>query len=244
MQPTTVLPGILAAATSACSTTSCQRRATALGLLLCVALAGPDRVQAQAEADNSSVIDWYGRPTLRLQQDLLPADGRPAQAGDGSPQPARQTLVWTQRSGMDVGLGVVQVQPAAQGVAPTLVRGVAAAPTALDAAVPTQAVLAVGHRMAPGLDMRLGLGVPLGSGAARVAAAGGGMLPLVGQAGGDGLIDTSRRTELRLGMALVPTRAYDGLRRGMVMRMELSGATTLTLKPRGRRLTVQLSSQW
>ncbi len=244
MQPATTLPGTTTArATTARHTAAGQRRAAALGLLLCMALAGTDPVLAQAESDDGSAVDWYGRPTVRLQQDLLPADGRPVQAGDGNPQPARRTMLWTQRAGVEVGLGLVQPQSAPRGAAPTLVRGVSAAPTAADAAVPTQAVLALGRQVATGVDMRVGLGVPLGHGAAR-AAAGGGPLTLAGQAGADSLFDSTRRAELRVGMALVPTRAYDGLRRGLAMRMELSGSTTLTMKPRGRRVTVQLNSQW
>lgn len=217
-------------------------QAAALGLLWCAALAWPGQASAQAMAHEIAAVDVYGRPTLRLQQDLLPADGRPVQAGDASPQPSRQTMVWTQGRGLQLGLGVVAAQPSERGVAPTLARGVAMAPSANDPAVPTQVLLAAGRQLTPGVDMRLGLGLPLTSSASRAAA--GGSLPLAGQAGVDALADPSRQAELRLGMALVPSRAYDGLRRGLAMRVELSGATTVTLKPRGRRLTVQLSSQW
>ena len=71
MQPATTLPGTATArATTAHHTAAGQRRAAALGLLLCMALARPDPVLAQAETDDGSAVDWYGRPTLRLQQDL------------------------------------------------------------------------------------------------------------------------------------------------------------------------------
>ena len=50
--------------------------------------------------------------------------------------------------------------------------------------------------------------------------------------------------QMRVVLALVPQDPYADLRRGLLTKIELSGQTTLALRPRAGRFGVLLTSQW
>ncbi|MDT7835092.1 hypothetical protein [Aquabacterium sp. OR-4] len=60
----------------------------------------------------------------------------------------------------------------------------------------------------------------------------------------DGAASLPPRGELRMGLSFSRRGPHDALRRSLAWRMELSGSTTLTVKPRAGRVNLQLSSQW
>ena len=50
--------------------------------------------------------------------------------------------------------------------------------------------------------------------------------------------------QMRVALALLPQDPYADLRRGLLTKVELSGQTTLALRPRGGRFGVLLTSHW
>lgn len=66
--------------------------------------------------------------------------------------------------------------------------------------------------------------------------------PLMRAADPTGLAAPER--QMRLGLAFQARDPYADLRRGSLMRVELSGPTVFSLRPRGGRLAMVLSSQW
>ena len=50
--------------------------------------------------------------------------------------------------------------------------------------------------------------------------------------------------QMRVALSLLPQDPYADLRRGLLTKVELSGQTTLALRPRGGRLGVLLTSHW
>ncbi len=50
--------------------------------------------------------------------------------------------------------------------------------------------------------------------------------------------------QMRVALALLPQDPYADLRRGLLTKIELSGQTTLALRPRGGRFGVLLTSHW
>ncbi len=57
-----------------------------------------------------------------------------------------------------------------------------------------------------------------------------------------GLDNTPR--QMRVSLALTASDPYADLRRGMLTRVELSGQTTLSLRPRGGKVMLHLTSRW
>ncbi len=57
-----------------------------------------------------------------------------------------------------------------------------------------------------------------------------------------GLDSTPR--QMRVSLALTASDPYADLRRGMLTRVELSGQTTLSLRPRGGKVMLHLTSRW
>lgn len=55
---------------------------------------------------------------------------------------------------------------------------------------------------------------------------------------------TADNPEMRVNLVLTRSDPYRRLLRGTLMRVELSGQTTLSLKARGSRIGVALASQW
>lgn len=56
-------------------------------------------------------------------------------------------------------------------------------------------------------------------------------------------LDNPQR-ELRVSLALTARDPYADLRRGMLTRIELSGQTTVSLRPRGGKVMLHLTSRW
>jgi hypothetical protein len=56
--------------------------------------------------------------------------------------------------------------------------------------------------------------------------------------------DDQPRQPVGLGLRLSTRPPLDGLRRGLQLRLEVSGATTLSVKPRRSKLLLELHSQW
>ncbi len=54
----------------------------------------------------------------------------------------------------------------------------------------------------------------------------------------------SPQRQMRLGLAVSLRDPYADLRRGLLIRVEFSGQTALSLRPRGGRLGLLLTSQW
>jgi hypothetical protein len=54
----------------------------------------------------------------------------------------------------------------------------------------------------------------------------------------------SQTRQMRVGLALTPQDPYADLRRGLLTKIELSGQTTLAVRPRGRRIGLLLTSHW
>ena len=50
--------------------------------------------------------------------------------------------------------------------------------------------------------------------------------------------------QMRVSLALTASDPYADLRRGMLTRVELSGQTTLSLRPRGGKVMLHLTSRW
>ncbi len=65
--------------------------------------------------------------------------------------------------------------------------------------------------------------------------------PLWRHEASDGDIQTRH---MRVALALTPQDPYADLRRGLLTKIELSGQTTLALRPRGRRIGLLLTSHW
>ena len=57
-------------------------------------------------------------------------------------------------------------------------------------------------------------------------------------------MDRPTERDVRLGLEFRKTDAFSDLRRGALMKLELSRETTLSLKPRGGRVGLTLSSHW
>lgn len=147
------------------------------------------------------------------------APPRALQPGGGS-QAQTQTMLWARRERLGLGFGVEQRWPPV-GMAPAH----AAAPAGRDA------------------GMRVGLSWATGESSQITWSA-----PLLPQRLGDGGawpgVDRPAERDLRLGLEFRKTDALANLRRGTLLKLELSRETTLSLKPRGGRLGLTLTSHW
>ena len=98
------------------------------------------------------------------------------------------------------------------------------------------------HWYKPGVppSLLLVVGVPVGefgkSGELRWQA------PLAPPTAVPGLDSTPQ--QMRVSLALTATDPYADLRRGLLTRVELSGQTTLSLRPRGGKVMLNLTSRW
>lgn len=178
---------------------------------------------------------------VRLVESRWPA----AAAGPVGPvataQVWRQSVLWQQHARTRLGVGLAVRTPVPAGgplagqrgadttaVSPTAPEGQRTAPAAV------MALVLVGHPVAHGLSVDAGMGLPLAGTPAR--------MPHDGVAD---TVNTDLRGEVRMGLSFQARSATGDLRRGLTVRVDLSGATALTLRPRGGgRLLLQLSSQW
>jgi hypothetical protein len=241
-------------ADAACPAGGCGQRpgriARSLLRLACIAGAtvGAAACQAQttdlAATAGASVQDLLGdraANTLVLSQ---------SPAARGTAQAWRQSMLWHRRDRTGFGLGLDVLVPAQpqgplasqRGADTTGLDGNAGAPPAPETGA-ALALLAVARPVASGVALHMAIGVPLTAGLRSSAGAG----PLDQTA--DGLPGDSwrkgGRSEMRMGLSFGSNQPYAGLRRGLAMRMVISGATTLSVRPRGGgRVLVQLHSQW
>lgn len=182
-------------------------------------------------------------PALRLQQSRSPATASvPAAlaAPLGGAAYWQRSMVWQRRDRIELGFGLAvlreaQPQGPLAGERGADTSSLGARPVGGSGA-PAMALLALGRAVTPGVAMGLGMDLPLNRSLAGPGGAGDGM--------GDGGLSNLPQGELRMGLSFMNRDAYDGLRRGLDLRMELSGATALTVRPRSGRVTLQLSSRW
>jgi len=132
---------------------------------------------------------------------------------------ARQRMVWLQsrRSALALGLGVEQRGPYRGGVAYGPSENTGFQP----------AGMLLGLSLDTGARSRLILQTPL--------------LTAPRSAADEALLPAPER-ELRMGMVFHASKPYADLRRGL--RVELSGQTTLSFRPRSGRIAVALQSSW
>lgn len=176
----------------------------------------------ELSSDGAAPAGW----TLERSQTLAMAPAwRPPATAAAAPtwQPSAtvmQTMLWARRERLGLGLGVEQ-------------RGVAVAPTGAGAATPAarEAGLLVGVSWATGESSQLTWAAPL-----------------VSSRQPDGLawtgLDRAPEREMRLGLEFRKRDPYADLRRGALMKFELSRDTTVSLKPRHGRVGFTLTSRW
>ena len=152
----------------------------------------------------------------RVTRATLPALAASSLGGPPAASPGRvvQTMVWVARPALQLGLGVEQ-RWALPG-APG-----AATPSAPDAGLLVG--LLVGPRSAAGSHVHLTWQAPLGR--------------------PDSPYGEVQARQVRVASAPLPQEPYADLRRGLLTKVELSGQTTLALRPRGGRFGV-LPSHW
>lgn len=128
-----------------------------------------------------------------------------------SPVHIAQSMVWTARPLLQLGLGIERRWSPPSGPG-------AAAP------IPSDAALLVGLRLDTGPFAHWSWQAPLW----RQDASNG---------------DVQAR-QMRVALVLTPQDPYADLRRGLLTELELSGQTTLALRPRGGRIGLLLTSRW
>lgn len=206
------------------------------------AWAGVDGPRASPEPIGSALA-----PEPSLPQ-LMPAGGPAAVVGGlppGAAQPLELRMAWRPLGEAARGLawGVGVVAPASTGAAGGPWAAQRAAETsALPAEpalgqAPARAVLGVGRAFPSGLSLHMDLSARLpGQAPGRGVAA--------GLAPGDAALADEAGGQWRVGLAFRGRPAGEALRQGLSLKMSLGGATVLAVKPRARRVTLQLSSQW
>lgn len=168
-----------------------------------------------------AVPDQSGIPAAasawRLSHSALPVGVRAGATGPPGASPVRtvQTMVWTARPLLQLGLGIERRWPQPSSVS-------SPAPNPTDAGLLVG--LLVGLRLDAGPRAHLTWEAPL-------------WRPETSS--GDG-----QTREMRVALALTPQDPYADLRRGLLTKVELSGQTTLALRPRGRRIGLLLTSHW
>ena len=207
---------------------SCWLRCLVFPLLLPLLLLGSDAVLA-ADASNMGEVDqgpvamapMSGIQTTaldwRVSHTELPA---PVSIGAGglpgaSPTRVVQTMVWTARPSLQLGLGIEKSST------PPSLNGILA-PNMADAG------LLVGLRLAAGPSAHLTWQAPLWLPDAPIG---------YGQT-------RQMRLALALALTLTPQDPYADLRRGLLTKVELSGQTTQALRPRGGRIGLLLNNHW
>lgn len=134
-----------------------------------------------------------------------------------SPAPARQTMLWAHRPGWALGLGIEERRRYEQ---QALLRG-----------LPSQgAGLLLGLSLATSERTQLVVQTPLLATPARF--------------GPYDLATSAEPRQLRLGLVFHKSDRLADLRRGLLMKVELSGQTTLSVKPRAGRIGFTIASQW
>ena len=207
-----------------------QWRWADLPLLLLVLLLGPGTVRAadpvrpfdagDGDTFQPSAAGLFatsaGLWSWRVTRATVPALAASSLSGLPAASPGRvvQTMVWVVRPALQLGLGVEQRW------------AMPGAPGAPGAATPgaRDAGLLVGLRLDAGPRVHLTWRAPLW----RPDAQNGEVQP----------------RQMRVALALLPQDPYADLRRGLLTQVELSGQTTLALRPRGGRFGVLLSSHW
>lgn len=178
---------------------------------------------ASHSADDGPELDDRQRPAarrVRLDESRSPATA--AATGDGTAAYWQRSMLWQQRGPVELGFGVaVQREVQAHG------------PWAANRGADTSSLAASGLRGAGG--SLLG-GVP---GAPAMALFGVGRSITPSMSMGLGM-----DVPLNRGLNFRSRAAYDDLRQGLAMRMQLGSATALTVRPRSGRVTLQLSSRW
>lgn len=164
----------------------------------------------------------------RLSSGTLPVTGADAQ---GNSQVWQHAIWWQRHGAADLGWGVAYRQAANLNTAAT------PAPLAAPSTAPTNAMalVAVGRTLTPSLSVHVGAALPLG------------ITNAATNSWRDAAADTTppdNRGELRMGLSFQARSAASHLRQGLALRVELSGSTALTLKPRAGRVGLQLNSQW
>jgi len=165
-------------------------------------------------------------PTLSMTQTsadpLATAGAAPVDIALPSRYPvAQQTMLWAHRGAWAAGIGVEQRQRyerGAQGLSPMQESG-----------------MLVGVSLSTGDNSRLFMQLPLSN--ARWPSA----LPN-GRSADEALFNEQR--QLRMGLVFQKNDQLADLRRGLLMKVELSGQTTLSIKPRAGRIGVTLASRW
>lgn len=214
------------------------RRAAALLLASCLGASGAQAQLAGPGFGEEAVAGPAGSAPPQAWR----LDGRRPTAATGPAgdvQVWRQALLVQQLDRTQVGLGVAVRTPVVpggplasqRGADTTGLRGAGSTPSL---AGPVMALVSVGQPLADGVSVGMGVRVPVGATpAAR----------LRGAAGDAALRDG--RGEVQMALSFSTRSAASDLRPGLALRMDLGGATALSLRPRGGgRVLVQLTSQW
>jgi len=214
-------------------------RAVVCGLALMLAAAAP---AAQAQASISERIQLNGTParssattssSLRVTQSMAEPL---ATAGPLAPQDslradrtnsARQTMLWAEhaRSGLGVGIGVEQRQP--YGPAAAGLRASGSQPQA-------EGGVLVGASLATGPRSHLTVQTPLQSSTS--------VAPMRSPLADDPQFRQDEQRQVRVGLVFNSKKPLADLRKGF--QMELSGQSTLALKPRGGKIGVAFQKVW
>lgn len=185
-------------------------------------------------------------PRQRLERSLLPAPARAETAG-GVSVPSQQWMSWRRSRGFEWGVGMVVPSPGMAGPwsGQRAAETTALPATAQSARVPTRAVLGVGRGLGAGLSLQLDLSTRLPQHVTAGGAGPAGLMQAVDHGGLPLAPDAaSAPPEWRVGLAFHSRDEGEVLRRGLGMKMSLGSGSTLSIKPRARRVVVQLSSQW
>ena len=183
-------------------------------LLACSALA--------AEPLNERLLQ-QGEAQLRgasLSMTQTQTDPLATAAVAGLPESAaatRQTMLWAHRPGWALGLGIEERRRYEQ---QALLRGLSS----------QGAGLLLGLSLATSERTQLVVQTPLLATPARF--------------GPYDLANSAEPRQLRLGLVFHKSDRLADLRRGLLMKVELSGQTTLSVKPRAGRIGFTIASQW
>lgn len=183
---------------------------------------GLSGAMADGVTRSSATIKSTMSMTHTIADPLATAGAAPVDIALPSRYPvAQQTMLWAHRGAWAAGIGVEQRQryePVAQGQSPMRESG-----------------MLVGLALRTGDNSRLFMQLPLSN--ARWPSA----LPN-GRSADEALFSEPR--QLRMGLVFQKNDQLADLRRGLLMKVELSGQTTLSIKPRAGRIGVTLASRW